>query len=92
VQTCIVHLIRNSLEYANYKDRKTLAAALRPIYAAASEQAAQRALQEFADGPWGTKYPTIVDPGSALGSTSHRSSCFRQTSGGWSIRQTPSRA
>jgi transposase-like protein len=60
VQTCIVHLIRNSLEYASYKDRKTLAAALRPIYAAASEQAAQRALQEFADGPWGTRYPTIV--------------------------------
>jgi transposase-like protein len=60
VQTCIVHLIRNSLEYSSYKDRKALAAALRPIYAAASEQAARQALQEFADGPWGTRYPTIV--------------------------------
>jgi transposase-like protein len=60
VQTCIVHLMRNSLEYASYKDRKALAAALRPIYAAASEQAAQLALQEFADGPWGAKYPSIV--------------------------------
>ncbi|WAS57766.1 IS256 family transposase [Burkholderia ambifaria] len=60
VQTCIVHLIRNSLEYASYKDRKALAAALRPIYAAASEEAARQALQDFADGPWSAKYPTIV--------------------------------
>ena len=60
VQTCIVHLIRNSLEYASYKDRKALAAALRPIYAAASEEAAKQALQDFADGPWGAKYPTVV--------------------------------
>jgi putative transposase len=60
VQTCIVHLIRNSLEYASYKDRKAVAAALRPVYAAVSEPAAQQALQLFAQGPWGTEYPTIV--------------------------------
>ena len=60
MQTCIVHLIRNSLDYAGWKDRKTVAAALRPIYAAANEQAAQQALQDFADGPWGAKHPTIV--------------------------------
>ncbi|NMU90259.1 IS256 family transposase [Achromobacter ruhlandii] len=60
VQTCIVHLIRNSLDYAGWKDRKAVAAALRPIYAAASAQAAEQALQAFADGPWGTRYPTIV--------------------------------
>jgi transposase-like protein len=59
VQTCIVHLIRNSLEFASYKDREGVAAALGPIYAAASEQAALQALQSF-EGPWGTKYPTIV--------------------------------
>ena len=40
LQTCIVHLIRNSLDYASWKDRKPLAAALRPIYAAASAEAA----------------------------------------------------
>jgi len=51
VQTCIVHLIRNSLDYAGWGDRKAVAAALRPIYAAASIQAAEQALQEFADGP-----------------------------------------
>src|SRR6201991_1512122 len=42
LQTCIVHLIRNSLDYVSWKDRKTLAAAIRPIYTAASSVAAQR--------------------------------------------------
>ena len=60
VQTCIVHLIRNSLDYAGWRDRKAVAQALRPIYAAASEQEAEMALQAFADGQWGAKYPTIV--------------------------------
>lgn len=60
VQTCIVHLIRNSLEYAGWKDRKLVAQALRPIYAAPSEEAAELALQAFAEGPWGVKYPNIV--------------------------------
>ena len=58
VQTCIVHLIRNSLDYAGWKDRKAVAVALRPIYAAASAQAAEQALLRR----WalGIKYPTIV--------------------------------
>ncbi len=60
VQTCIVHLIRNSLDYAGWRDRKAVAQALRPIYAAASEQEAQMALQAFAEGQWGARYPTIV--------------------------------
>jgi putative transposase len=60
VQTCIVHLIRNSLDYAGWKDRKQVAQALRPIYTAVSEQAARDELQAFANGPWGIKYPTIV--------------------------------
>ena len=57
---CIVHLIRNSLDYASWKDRKTLAAALRPIYAAASAEAALAALDAFQDGEWGRKFPTVV--------------------------------
>jgi putative transposase len=61
VQTCIVHLIRNSLEYATYKDRKTLARALRPIYTAATETGAEAALETFAASSWGTKYPTVVE-------------------------------
>ncbi len=60
VQTCIVHLIRNSLDYATWKDRKAVAAALRPIYTAATAAAAEAALVEFAAGPWGVKYPTIA--------------------------------
>ena len=60
VQTCIVHLIRNSLDYAGWKDRKRVAQALRPIYAAATESQAHAALEAFARGPWGTKYPTVA--------------------------------
>ncbi len=60
LQTCIVHLIRNSLDYASWKERKALAAAIRPIYTAASAEAAQAALDAFEIGPWGQKFPTVV--------------------------------
>ena len=60
LQTCIVHLIRNSLDYASWKDRKLLAAAIRPIYTAASAEAAQAQLDAFEGGPWGGKFPTVV--------------------------------
>ena len=59
LQTCIVHLIRNSLDYASWKDRKMLAKALRPIYAAANAEMAAAALDAFADGEWGRKFPTV---------------------------------
>ncbi|KRB17729.1 IS256 family transposase [Achromobacter sp. Root170] len=59
LQTCIVHLIRNSLDYATWKDRKALAAAIRPIYTATSAEAAQAELDAFSEGPWGQKFPTI---------------------------------
>jgi transposase-like protein len=60
LQTCIVHLIRNSLDYASWKDRKVLAAAIKPIYAAPSAEAAQAELDAFEQGPWGQKFPTVV--------------------------------
>jgi putative transposase len=60
LQTCIVHLIRNSLDYAGWKERKPLAAAIRPIYTAASAEAAEAELNDFASGPWGQKFPTVV--------------------------------
>ena len=60
LQTCIVHLIRNSLDYASWKDRKLLAAAIKPIYTAANAQAAEAELDAFAQGPWGVKFPTVV--------------------------------
>ena len=60
LQTCIVHLIRNSLDYASWKERKALAAAIKPIYKAASAEAALAELDAFAEGPWGQKFPTVV--------------------------------
>jgi transposase-like protein len=60
VQTCIVHLIRNSLNYASWKNRKLVAQALRPIYTAASEDAALAALRAFEASVWGAKYPSIA--------------------------------
>ena len=60
LQTCIVHLIRNSLEYASWKDRKPLAAAIKPIYTAPSAEAALAELDAFESGPWGKKFPTVV--------------------------------
>ncbi len=59
LQTCIVHLIRNSLDYASWKDRRALAAAIRPIYTATSAESAQAELDAFAAGPWGQKFPTV---------------------------------
>src|SRR5438067_2282174 len=60
LQTCIVHLIRHSLEFANWKERKPLATALRPIYTAASAELALTALDTFEQSEWGRRFPTIV--------------------------------
>ena len=60
VQTCIVHLIRSSLDYVTWSDRKIVAAALRPIYTAPTAEAAREALAAFAAGPWGQKYRPIA--------------------------------
>jgi transposase-like protein len=60
LQTCIVHLLRHSLEFVSWRDRKALALALRPIYTAASAEAASAALEAFATGPWGLRLPPVV--------------------------------
>ena len=60
LQTCIVHLIRNSLDYASWKERKALAAAIRPIYTAVSAEAAEAELDAFERSAWGQKFPTVV--------------------------------
>ena len=60
LQTCIVHLIRNSLDYASWKERKPLAAAIKPIYTAPSAEAAQAELDAFERGAWGNKFPTVA--------------------------------
>jgi len=60
LQTCIVHLLRLSLDFATWKVRKALAAALRTIYTAPDADRAAAALDQFAEGPWGHRYPAIV--------------------------------
>jgi putative transposase len=60
LQTCIVHLIRNSLDYASWKQRRALAAAIKPIYTAVSAEAAEAELAAFEVGPWGQQFPTVA--------------------------------
>ncbi len=60
IQTCIVHLIRNSLDFCSWKDRKPVAQELKTIYRAEDAQAAAAALQEFEDGPWGKRFAAIT--------------------------------
>jgi putative transposase len=60
VQTCIVHLIRASLRWVNYKDRKRIAGLLRPIYDAPTEAAARAELDALADSDFGREYPGVI--------------------------------
>ncbi|ACM39706.1 MULTISPECIES: IS256 family transposase [Rhizobium/Agrobacterium group] len=60
VQTCIVHLLRNSLDFASWKDRKDLARELKSIYGAIDDKAAEAALTTFEGGFWGRKFPAVA--------------------------------
>ncbi|MFT9206396.1 IS256 family transposase [Acetobacter orientalis] len=60
VQTCIVHLLRHSLDFAAWKDRKSVATALKDIYRAVDAEAGKAALAAFAESPWCRKYAAIV--------------------------------
>lgn len=59
VQTCIVHLLRNSMDFVSWKDRKPLAAALKSIYRAVDAKTAEEALTAFEASEWGIRYPAI---------------------------------
>jgi transposase-like protein len=59
VQTCIVHLIRHSMNFCSWKDRKAVAADLRPIYQAPTAEEAARQLDLFEE-KWAGKYPSIA--------------------------------
>lgn len=59
VQLCIVHMVRNSLKYVSWKNRKTVAARLKEIYCSATERAAEKELERFEED-WGEQYPSIV--------------------------------
>lgn len=58
VQLCIVHLVRNSLNYVSWKERKTVAADLKPIYRAATSEDAWQQLERFSE-KWDGRYPSI---------------------------------
>src|SRR5918998_367978 len=60
VQTCIVHLLRHSLDFVSWKDRKLVAAALKEIYRAVDAKAGEAALGAFEESLWGRKYPAIA--------------------------------
>jgi len=60
LQTCVVHLIRASMRFICHDDRKSVAAALRPIYTAATAEAAAQELDTFEASKWGKKYPATV--------------------------------
>ena len=60
VQTCVVHLIRASMRFVAYQDRKKVAAALKSIYTAPNEEAARGALEEFEASDLGVKYPSTA--------------------------------
>jgi putative transposase len=59
VQTCIVHMIRSSMRYVSYLDRKPIARDLRRVYGATNAQEAERQLEQF-DRQWGQRYPMIA--------------------------------
>ncbi len=58
VQTCIVHMVRHSLRFVPWKDKKQVAADLKAIYKAENAEAAEDRLTEF-EQKWDPKYPTI---------------------------------
>ena len=59
IQLCVVHMIRNSLRFVPWKERKKIAAGLRTIYTAATLEAAEQALDAFEEA-WGSEYPMVV--------------------------------
>jgi putative transposase len=60
IQTCIVHLIRNSLDFCSWKDRKPVAQELKTIYRAEDAEAAAAALKDFEEGPFGKRFAAIT--------------------------------
>ncbi|WP_182357232.1 IS256 family transposase [Tomitella gaofuii] len=60
VQTCVVHLIRASMRFVSYKDRKAVAAVLKHVYQASTADAATEALDRLADSELGHRYPSTV--------------------------------
>ena len=81
VQTCILHLIRNTFRYASKADWEKLARDLRPIYTSANAGVAAARFEEFTD-TWGAKWPAIITLWRNAWRSSSRSSTTTSRSGG----------
>jgi putative transposase len=88
VQLCIVHMIRGSLRFVSWKDRKAVVADLKGIYQAATEESAQENLSIFAR-KWDGNIRQSPNPGRPIGSGSSRFLLIRRKSGELSIRPMP---
>jgi putative transposase len=85
-QTCIVHLLRHSLDFVSWKDRKLVAAALKEIYRAVDADAGEAALTGFEEGK---KYPPSARAGGGPGPRSFRSMPSPERCGGFCTLTTP---
>jgi putative transposase len=81
IQTCIVHLIRNSLDFCSWKDREPVAKELKTVYRAADAQAAAAALRDFEEGPWANALRRSQHCGAGIGRMSFPSLPIRPRSG-----------
>src|SRR5208283_4625736 len=91
VQTCIVHLLRHSLEFASYKDRKAVAAALKDIYRAIDAASGEAALAALKPARGAGNILQLARAGVGPGPKSFRSTLSIRTCADWSIRPTLSR-
>jgi putative transposase len=91
VQTCIVHLLRHSLDFVSWKDRKPVAAALKDIYRAVNATTGEAALTAFDEGVWCKRYPAIGQSWRRAWAEVIPFYAFPPTSGGFCIRQILSR-
>jgi transposase-like protein len=91
IQTCIVHLIGNSLSFCNWKQPPPVARELKRIYNAETAEVAAKRLEEFGNSEWGKQLSPIVQSGDVYGNKSSHFSPIRPRSEKLSIRPTPLR-
>jgi hypothetical protein len=90
VETRIAHLIRHSLEFVSWKDRKSVLPALRAIYRAKDAEAGMKALEDFEANYWGAAISRRSrKAGGTTGSTSSHSLPIPKACGGSSTPRTP---
>lgn len=89
VQRCVVHLLRHSLSFVNWKERKAVADALKPIYQAPTAEAARAALDDFRSRH-DARFPAIGRSWEARGTSSFPSSTTRRNCANSSTPPTPS--